>query len=66
MSGGVDSRDLLGGLEEFREHLGGRLTIMLLEGIGRGREVHEMNRGLVVESVSLLGRYQPVRKGAAA
>jgi 3-dehydroquinate synthase len=66
MSGPVDSRDLLGGLEEFREHLGGRLTIMLLEGIGRGREVHEMNRSLVVESVSLLGRYQPVRKGAAA
>jgi 3-dehydroquinate synthase len=66
MSGGADSRNLLAGLEEFREHLGGRLTIMLLEGIGRGREVHEMNSGLVVESVSLLSRYQPVRKGAAA
>ena len=31
------------GLEEFREHLGGRLTITLLRNIGEGFEVHEMN-----------------------
>lgn len=30
------------GLEEFREHLGGELTITLLRDIGRGFEVHEM------------------------
>ena len=34
---------VLDGLEEFREHLGGRLTITLLRGIGEGFEVHEMN-----------------------
>ena len=34
---------VLEGLEEFREHLGGELTITLLEGIGRGIEVHEMD-----------------------
>ena len=34
---------VLKGMEEFREHLGGELTITLLEEIGRGVEVHEMN-----------------------
>lgn len=33
---------LIRGLEEFREHLGGELTITLLEDIGRGVEVHQM------------------------
>jgi 3-dehydroquinate synthase len=31
------------GLREFREHLGGELTVTLLEGIGRGIEVHEID-----------------------
>jgi len=34
---------ILDGLEEFREHLGGPLTIMLLEDIGKGTEVHHMD-----------------------
>ena len=34
---------VLKGLNEFREHLGGRLTIMLLESVGRGEEVHELD-----------------------
>lgn len=41
ISGG-DSPVLVG-LQEFREHLGGQLTIMLLEAIGKGVEVHEMD-----------------------
>src|SRR5690625_3715010 len=36
-----DSASIFHGLEEFREHLGGELTIMLLDEIGKGREVHE-------------------------
>ena len=31
---------ILRGIEEFREHLGGELTITLLRDIGRGEEVH--------------------------
>jgi len=42
---------VLAGLEEFREHLGGELTITLLKEIGRGAEVHEMNPGKIVEAV---------------
>jgi len=45
------SYQILAGLEEFREHLGGELTITLLQGIGRGVEVHEMDLAKVVESL---------------
>ena len=38
---------LLSGLEEFREHLGGRLTVTMLRGIGQGFEVHELDPGLL-------------------
>jgi 3-dehydroquinate synthase len=38
---------LWAGLEEFREHLGGQLTIMLLDRIGHGVEVHEIDRALL-------------------
>lgn len=34
---------VLKGLSEFREHLGGRLTIMLLKSVGKGEEVHELD-----------------------
>jgi 3-dehydroquinate synthase len=47
---------VLAGLEEFREHLGGRLTIMLLERIGSGFEVHEMDEAVLLEASGLLRR----------
>jgi 3-dehydroquinate synthase len=42
---------VLSGLEEFREHLGGELTITLLKSIGKGIEVHEMRLPIVVEAI---------------
>ena len=42
---------VLKGLEEFREHLGGQLTITLLQGVGRGFEVHEMDSSVVLASI---------------
>ena len=48
---------VLKGLSEFQEHLGGELTIMLLEGIGRGLEVHEMDKKKIGESIALLETY---------
>ncbi len=45
---------LLEGLREFREHLGGQLTIMLLESLGRGKEVHEMDEDLILKSMKAL------------
>lgn len=48
---------ILNGLEEFREHLGGELTITLLKEIGRGVEIHEMNQAKIVEAIhELRGR----------
>jgi 3-dehydroquinate synthase len=46
--------NLLRGLNEFREHLGGELTIMLLEGIGKGVEVHHIDDALMVKAMALL------------
>lgn len=38
-----DKENLWKGLNEFREHLGGQLTITLLEGLGKGKEIHEID-----------------------
>jgi 3-dehydroquinate synthase len=35
---------LFAGLEEFRQHLGGRLTLTMLNDIGRPLEVHDVDR----------------------
>ncbi len=42
---------LLDGLEEFREHLGGELTITLLADIGTGFEAHAINLPCVRQSL---------------
>ena len=42
---------VLKGLEEFREHLGGRLTITLLRGIGSGFEVNEVHFPTMLASI---------------
>jgi 3-dehydroquinate synthase len=43
---------VLAGLDEFREHLGGELTVTLLRGIGRAVEVHEMDPALIEQAVA--------------
>ena len=45
---------LLQGLKEFQEHLGGRLTIMVLDKLGKGVEVHEMDPELIGKALQLL------------
>ena len=52
------SPELLQGLDEFREHLGGQLTIMLLDAIGTGVEVHEMNADVVQQAIGQLKEIQ--------
>ena len=57
---GPDGRmALLAGLAEFREHLGGELTITLLAGLGRGVEVHEIDPALVAEALRWLAARDP-------
>ena len=47
-----NSAGVLKGLAEFREHLGGQLTIMLLQGIGLGVEVHEIDADRVRQAIA--------------
>ena len=45
---------VLDGLREFREHLGGELTVTLLAGIGCGVEVHSMDEEMIAQSIEWL------------
>ncbi len=47
---------ILRGIEEFREHLGGELTITLLRDIGRGEEVHAMDNDEILHAMTWLRR----------
>lgn len=59
--GSCDDRgrlEVLAGLEDFREHLGGELTVTLLEGVGVGVEVNEVDLDNMARSVDWLrGRF---------
>jgi 3-dehydroquinate synthase len=47
-------RELLGGLDEFREHLGGRLTLLMLCDVGRGIDVHDVDLPLMERCIDEL------------
>lgn len=53
-----ENSGILKGLQEFREHLGGRLTVMLLADIGIGEEVHDLNFSLLKQASQKLEEYQ--------
>lgn len=53
-TGSTVNQDLLAGIEEFREHLGGELCITLIDRIGHGLEVHQMNLKAVEAAVLIL------------
>ena len=46
--------DVGGALEEFREHIGGQLTITLLDGVGRGFEASEIDADLMAACLEAL------------
>jgi 3-dehydroquinate synthase len=57
--GANESFQILNGLNEFREHLGGELTITLIKEIGAGVEVHEMNPAEIISAIhELRARFQ--------
>jgi 3-dehydroquinate synthase len=49
---------ILKGLEEFREHLGGQLTLTMLRDIGTGVEVHEIIPAKMLDALNELPHYQ--------
>ena len=42
------------GLREFREHLGGQLTIQMLRGLGNGFNVHEVDEPVMMDAICRL------------
>lgn len=46
--------EMLRGLEEFRQHLGGRLTVTMLPKIGSSINVHEIDRDVMMQSIEEL------------
>jgi len=59
-------RCVLQGLREFREHLGGQLTIMLLRSIGNPFDVHEIDADVMIRSVDVLKDAAEARPDVAA
>lgn len=56
---GIDGQlTVLRGLREFQEHLGGELTVTLIEAVGRGVEVNRMDHGLVEDAIGWLAARQ--------
>jgi 3-dehydroquinate synthase len=53
----LEGANLVKGLKEFQEHLGGQLTIMLLEALGKGIEVHQMDEQLIHQAVDMLSEF---------
>ena len=49
---------IFSGLVEFREHLGGDLAIMLLQGIGQGTEVDRVDISLYQKAILILQRLE--------
>ncbi len=47
-------RRVFDGLDEFREHLGGELTVLLLEDVGVGVDVHQFNEVLLGDCINEL------------
>jgi len=45
---------IVAGLEEFRQHLGGRLTLTMPDGLGQKREIHDLPAALIEDAINWL------------
>lgn len=50
------ARLVMQGLREFQEHLGGELNVTLLQGLGTGIEVNQIDHALMEQAIDDLGR----------
>jgi 3-dehydroquinate synthase len=53
---------VLRGLDEFREHLGGALTILMLRSIGAPFDVHEIRRDVMIRSIGVLRDFERAQR----
>lgn len=60
LAGEKEIDELLRGIEEFREHLGGELTITLIDQIGRKKDVHQIDRAVMKRAINWLNnKFEP-------
>ena len=57
----LESRSVFDGLEEFRQHLGGRLTLTMLKSVGQSVSVHEVDRSKMEQAISWLKELDSMR-----
>ena len=50
----ADTQPLFDGLEEFRQHLGGRLTLTMLRGVGNPVDIHEIDDAQMLDAIGRL------------
>lgn len=55
---------LFAGLEEFRQHLGGRLTLTMLRAIGQPLDVHEVDRRRMEDAIESVRVYAKRAQGS--
>lgn len=48
--------EILGGLDDFREHLGGELNVTMPKGVGAKFEIHEMDSSVIEDTLREMGR----------
>jgi 3-dehydroquinate synthase len=53
----LSEQTIFDGLEEFRQHLGGELTLTMLTEIGRPIEVHAIDHAAMRKAIQIVGRY---------
>jgi len=58
----AEIEELLRGIEEFREHLGGELTITLISGIGVKHDVNSIDMALMSRAIAKLNQYVTVNQ----
>ncbi len=52
-----DTSILFEGLEEFRQHLGGRLTITMLRAVGDPVDIHEVDDAKMIQAIEFVSRF---------
>lgn len=53
-----DTGTLFAGLEQFRQHLGGRLTLTMVPQVGQKLDVHEVERPAMLEAIERVRAWQ--------
>lgn len=55
-----ETDELFAGLEEFRQHLGGRLTITMLKAVGDSIDVHEIDETNMRKAIAMVAEFASI------